>query len=100
MKSEKEVQTEIVKYVKRHDGYAIKVMKANENGCPDLLICIDGFFIGCEVKAERFENNPEKQMSPWQHKHKNMIRASKGCFVCVGSLGAFKDYLEDNLIFF
>ena len=99
MKSEKEVQTDIIKYVQKHGGYVTKVIRGNTSGIPDLLICLNGIFIGCEVKAERFENNPEKQMSPWQHKHKDMIRASKGYFVCVGSLGAFKDYLEDNLIY-
>ncbi len=100
MKSEKEVQKEIIKYVKANGGWIIKVLRANENGCPDLLIAINGIFVGCEVKAERFENNPEKQMSPWQHKHKNMILASASYFVCAASLEQFKDYLEDSLIYF
>ena len=100
MKSEKEVQTEIIKYVHSNGGYVVKVLRGNSSGIPDLLIAINGIFVGCEVKAERFENNPEKQMSAWQHKHKNMILASASYFVCAASLEQFKDYLEDSLIYF
>ena len=98
MKSEKEVQAEIVKHITAKGGYVVKIMRANINGCPDLLCCLNSLFVGVEVKAEKFKN-PEKQMSPWQHKHKNMIREANGHFVCVSSLDAFIDYLEDHLIY-
>ncbi len=95
--TEKEVQTNIIKYVKKHNGYVIKVIKGNSDGIPDLIIGLDGLFIGCEVKAGRFINNPEKEMSPWQHKHKNMIGASGALFVCCASLAQFEDFLCDNV---
>jgi len=99
MKSEKEVQTEILKYVTSKGGYVVKVMRASSNGVADLLICIRGIFVACEVKAEKYYKNPEKQMSAWQHKHADMVRASNGLFVCPASLEQFKDFLEDNLIY-
>ena len=97
MQSEKQVQTDIIKYVKKHNGYVIKVIKGNSDGISDLIIGLDGLFIGCEVKAERFINNPEKAMSAWQHKHKDMIRAAGSLFVCCASLSQFEDFLADNV---
>jgi len=97
MKSEKIVQGEIIKYVKKKGGYVTKVVKANTSGVPDLIIAMEGTFIGCEVKAESFINNPEKAMSAWQHKHKDMIRASGSLFICCASLDQFKGFLEDKL---
>ncbi len=99
MKSEREVQTDIIKYIQKSGGYVTKIRAGNTSGIPDLLICINGIFIGCEVKAERFHKCPEMQMSPWQRKHKQMITDAKGLFICASTLGQFIDYLEDNLIY-
>jgi len=98
--SEKDVQTQITKYVTSKGGYVVKVLRANSNGVADLLMCLNsGIFVACEVKAEKYYKNPEKQMSAWQHKHADMVRASNGLFVCPSSLQQFKDFLEDNLIY-
>ena len=97
MQSEKQVQTDIIKYVKRHNGYVIKIIKGNSDGIPDLIIGLDGMLIGCEVKAGRFINNPESAMSAWQHKHKDMLRAAGSLFVCCASLLQFEDFLADNV---
>jgi hypothetical protein len=99
VQSEKDVQTDIIKAVKAANGYVTKVMRANTSGVPDLIIALDGVFVGCEVKAGRHIKDPEKQMSPWQHKHKKMIQESNSLFCCVASLEQFKDYLADNLIY-
>jgi hypothetical protein len=99
LKPEKEVQTDIIKAVRAANGYVIKVLRGNSNGIPDLIICLDGVFIGCEVKAEKHRNNPENQMSAWQHKHKKMIQDANGLFICAASLEQFRDFLEDNLIY-
>jgi len=97
MQSEKQVQTDIIKYVKAQGGYVIKVIKGNSDGISDLIIGFDGLFIACEVKAERYIDNPEKAMSAWQHKHKDMVRASGSLFVCCASLAQFEDFLADNV---
>ncbi len=100
MQSEKEVQTDIIKFVQKRGGYIVKIIKGNSSGISDLIACIDnGIFIGIEVKAERFYKDPEKQMSAWQHKHKKMVTDANGLFVCVATLGQLIDYLEDNLIY-
>jgi len=99
MKSEKAVQSDIIKYVKAKGGYVTNIHRATPNGTPDLLICLGGVFIGCEVKAEVYHNDPSKQMSAWQHKHAKMIKEAKGIFLCPASLEQFIDGLEDNLIY-
>lgn len=51
--SEKSLQKQIVKYLASVSScWAIKVIVANERGCPDILCCINGKFLGMEVKAE------------------------------------------------
>ena len=95
MKSEKEVQSEIIDYVKKHGGYVTKVIKGNTAGIPDLIIGMEGLFIGCEVKAERYINAPEDAMSPWQHKHKRMIQEAGSLFVCCATLLQFEDFLSE-----
>jgi hypothetical protein len=94
MKRESAVQLEIVKYIRSIGGWVIKVMRANENGCPDLLACIDGQFIGCEVKAEEHERNPYGKTSAWQKKQLKGIGDAGGIAMCVASLDQFKYELE------
>lgn len=96
MKPEKEVQTEIKDFVKEIGGYVIKVIKANETGVHDLLICIEGKFISCEVKAERFEGNPLKQASSWQKRHLSLVLEAKGIAMVVSTLEQFKRACEQQ----
>jgi len=45
------LQSEILKYLKSlPQCWAIKVITANERGCPDILCCYRGTFIAIEVK--------------------------------------------------
>ena len=89
-KAEKIVQTEIMNYVKSHGWYCIKIIKANESGVHDLLMCIQGLFITCEVKAERFEADPHAQMSSWQKRQYQRVRDAQGMATCCASLKQFK----------
>ena len=90
MKRESKVQAEIAKHIKSlESGWVIKVMRANENGCPDLLACIDGRFYGIEVKAETHEKNPFGQTSAWQRKQLRAISDANGISMCVASLEQF-----------
>ena len=86
MKSEARVQSEIIKYIKSHGGWVIKTIRVNENGCPDLLACIDGQFYGIEVKAEKFSNDPYKQASPYQKKQLESIEKAGGISICAATL--------------
>lgn len=93
-KSEKQVQSDIMKYVRSYGHYCIKVMKANENGVSDLLMCIDGAFIACEVKAEKFVKDPWKQASEWQKLQLTRVADAGGVGIVVASLEQFKSHLD------
>ena len=92
-KPEKQVQSDIIKYVRSYGHYCIKVMKANENGVSDLIACIDGAFVAIEVKAEKFVNDPWKQASQWQKLQLSRVQAAGGVGVVVASLEQFQEEL-------
>ncbi len=96
LKPEKVVQKEIQKYVKENGGYVIKVIKGNESGIHDLIICLDGLFVSCEVKAEQFEADPFKAASEWQKRHYTLVRNAKGIAMIVASLEQFKEALSQS----
>ena len=48
---EQTIQRRILKNLKSRGIFAIKVIHANKNGCPDILACHNGAFIGIEVKT-------------------------------------------------
>ncbi len=51
-KTEKEVQTEILNYLKSIGAYSIKVVVANRKGVSDITCCVMGRYVAIEVKAE------------------------------------------------
>jgi len=99
MKAESKVQSEIMKYVRSFGWYCIKVIRANENGVSDLLMCIDGYFVACEVKAEKFHADPWKQASSWQKLQLKRVQDAKGAGMVVSSLEQFKEALSDHNIY-
>ena len=98
-KTEAQVQKEIVHYCKGQGWWVSKIMRASELGVPDLIVCADGVFIGCEVKAEKFLKKPDRQMSEWQVKQASRIEDSDGIAICVASLEQFISELEDVQIY-
>lgn len=94
IKAEREVQTEIIKYAKDNGWYVIKVIKGNSDGIHDLVLCINGYFVSCEVKAEKFIKDPFKQASEWQKRHWKLVRQSGGISMVVASLEQFKSHLQ------
>ena len=49
---ESKIQASILQYLRSLPGcWPIKVMTANENGCPDILCCYRGKFVAFEVKT-------------------------------------------------
>jgi Holliday junction resolvase len=52
MKSEKQVQTEIIKFLKSIGCYFIKTVVSNRNGVVDIHGCYNGRYFAIEVKAE------------------------------------------------
>lgn len=94
-KAEKVIQTEIMKDIKAHGWYVIKVIKANENGVHDLLACIDGYFVSIEVKAEKFASDPLKQASEWQKRHLKLVKDANGISMVVATLEQFRIAVRD-----
>ena len=97
MKAESKVQSEITKYVRSYGWYCIKVMKANENGVSDLLMCVDGYFISCEVKAEKYVSDPWKHASPWQKLQLKRVQDASGQVCVVASLEQFKELFSEMI---
>ena len=52
MKSEKQVQTEIIKFLKSIGCYFIKTVVSNRKGVVDIHGCYQGKYFAIEVKAE------------------------------------------------
>lgn len=98
-KPERKVQSEIMKLARSHGHYCIKVMKANENGVSDLLMCIHGLFISCEVKAEKFESDPWKEASAWQKLQLKRVQDAAGIGMVVASVEQFKEALSKHDIY-
>ena len=49
--TEQAIQKEIVKLLEEdYNAYVVKVQVASKSGVPDLLVCIEGMFLGIEVK--------------------------------------------------
>ncbi len=57
---EQDYQRKIVKYLESRGHYAVKVMAASKKGVPDILACVNGFFLGIEVKTPTTMRNTSK----------------------------------------
>ncbi len=84
---EQVIQTRILRELKRREFYAVKIITANRNGVPDILACIDGMFVGIEVKA------PGGRVSKLQDAHQQWIKDAGGIAVVVRSWEELKEYL-------
>ena len=52
LKAESVVQADILKLLKLRGAKTIKVIRANEKGVSDIIICYKGFYVAIEVKSE------------------------------------------------
>jgi len=78
---EKQLQLKILTYLKGvPDCWPVKVMVANRNGVPDLLVCFHGRFIGLEVKT------PSGRTTPLQEAQLDAIRDAGGVGAVVRSV--------------
>jgi len=51
--SEKKIQTEIIKRLKKKGAKYIKIVVATTDGEPDLIVCYKGRYFGLEVKGSK-----------------------------------------------
>ena len=98
-KLESVVQAEIIKYLKSQGIYYAKTMRSSMNGVPDILCCVQGIFLGIEVKAEGKKGNA----SELQKKNLREIEKSDGYALCTDNLDDVKMMLgvirKDNDLF-
>ena len=81
-------QTRILKYLKTLPHcWAIKVIAANERGCPDIICCYRGRFVGIEVKKGR------DRLSCIQTTQLANIMEAEGTTIVARCLDDVKDYL-------
>lgn len=96
-KTGQQIQSTILQYIRQHkytelglpkeSVLAYKVELANERGVPDVLCCVDGVFVGIEIKGygDRITAIQTAQAE-------RIIKAGGECFV-VKSLEEFKQIL-------
>lgn len=54
MAAEKTFENKVKKYIEDHGGWQVKFFanRMTKTGIPDILACINGYFVAIEVKAE------------------------------------------------
>jgi Holliday junction resolvase len=96
MALEKIYENKIKRYIKDHKGYCVKYFGCNysTSGTPDILACINGYFLAIEVKA------PEGKPSELQLAKIAEIRKAGGlAYVAYPSgWGKLKDIIDGLLI--
>lgn len=81
---EKDLQLRIIQYLKSLGAFVCKVSVASRNGVPDLLVCLQGKFVGIEVKAGR------AKVSAMQELNLRRIRRAGGWALVARSLDDVK----------
>lgn len=84
MGNESKLQDKILKHLKMNNHYCLKVVLSNSSGNPDIICCINGRFVGIEIKSEG------KKASELQLYKLNQIQLSGGAGFVIDN---FKDYL-------
>lgn len=89
---EKEIQKQIIDYLESIGAYVVKVIRANKSGVPDLIVCLNGKFIGIEVKRKGKKNN----VTELQKRHLQWIKESDGKAIVADGLDDIKTFLKEN----
>lgn len=58
--TEQQIQKKITSYLEQEGYYVVKVISASKAGVPDVLACIEGKFVGIEVKKPTTLNTVSK----------------------------------------
>lgn len=74
---EQQLQTKILKFLDSKNIYAVKIVTANTAGHCDILACVNGLFIGIEVKAKITLKPKPLQLFV----HKKIVRSGGKVFI-------------------
>lgn len=92
---EKNVENKIKRWLQSKNIYYFKVHGSSfmQPGIPDIIACVNGCFVGIEVKnVGKLKNQSEQQKI-----HEKLIKASGGIFILADSLEVVKDELCRNI---
>lgn len=92
---EKTIEDKIKEYLFQKGIYHFKVHGSRfmPAGVPDIICCVEGWFLGIEVKRPGAKNEQSEQ----QKVHERNINKSKGTYLLVDSLEEVVDYVETKL---
>lgn len=90
--SEKDYENKIKKYITHKGGWQVKFFANGftKSGIPDILSCINGYFVGIEVKAK---NGKPSQLQLY---NQQKIRAANGICIILypDQFEQFKEYID------
>lgn len=89
-KEEAKVQTAIINYLVWLGAWVVKTIATTKNGTPDVLACLNGRFIGVEVKK------PGGKADPLQRVQLRKIVEAGGLAMTADSLEGVKTMLESS----
>ena len=92
--TEQVIQKNIIRMLEKDYGaYVVKVITASKNGIPDLLACVQGRFVGIEVKRPESQNN----VSKLQAYNLQRIENSDGISMVAWNTAMVKEVLDELL---
>jgi len=92
--TEQDIQRKMIKWLESEGYYVVKVISANKSGVPDILACVDGKFVGIEVKRPETKG----RVSALQAKHLSMIEQAGGISTVSWSLDDLKEFIEEEVL--
>jgi Holliday junction resolvase len=93
--TEQDIQRKMIKALENeYDAYVVKVISANKAGVPDILACINGKFIGIEVKRPETKHN----VSKLQAHNLSMIEQAEGIATVCWSVDDLREFIEEEVL--
>lgn len=83
---ESDLQRDVIKYLKGHKIYHYRTQMGTMSGLPDIIACVNGFFVGIELKREDGKGKPSAQ----QLQVKKTIEDSNGLCLIIDSIEELK----------
>ena len=88
---ESTIQTQLIAYLRAKGYYVVKTVMASRAGVPDILVCIEGRFVGIEVKLEK---NPPTRLQKYNF---DLIEKAGGTAWVIHSITELKLHLAEYL---
>jgi len=90
---EQDIQRKIIKFLESKGAYVVKVVSATKAGVPDILCCLQGKFIGIEVKTPTTKGNT----SALQKYNLELIEAKGGLSLVAWDVLMVKEFLDARI---